>query len=86
MSTLLKTYITDAPWRSVLFQGLLFAVVMGGIFILVRYKNDEEYSFGSWYGELGMWFVVGIFTKYVTWRAEGALERKNARWKAKKKE
>lgn len=84
MTNFIKTYITAAPWRTILLYGLIFAVMVGGLQLLIHYKNGENYTSGSWYGELGIWYVVGIFTKYVTWRAEGALERKNARWKAKK--
>jgi hypothetical protein len=85
MSTFIKTYITAAPWRAILLYGLIFAILVGGIQVLVRYKNGESYTSGSWYEELAMWYVAGMFSKYVTWRAEGAIERKNARWKAKKK-
>ncbi len=80
MDTFIKTYIIDAPWRSILFFGLLFAIVAGGLNLLVGYKNGEDYALNNWYGELTMWFLAGVFTKYVTWRAEGALERRNTRW------
>jgi hypothetical protein len=54
MSTFIKTYITAAPWRAILLYGLIFAILVGGIQVLVRYKNGESYTSGSWYEELAM--------------------------------
>ncbi|MFT4685769.1 MAG: hypothetical protein ACJATN_001294 [Neolewinella sp.] len=82
MASLIKTYITDAPWRSILLFGLLFAFLSGGLHLFLRYRTTGEYSSGAWYGDLALWFLAGMFTKYVTWRATGYLERKNEQWRA----
>ena len=85
MATFVKTYIIDAPWRLILLYGLFYAVSVGGPMILIQYKTTRTNLTGNWYAELGMWFAIGIFVKYTTWRGEGYLERKNQRWKAKKR-
>ena len=85
MKAFLNTYIAAAPWRAILLYGVFFAFVCGGLNLLVRYRNEPDLLTERWTGELAMWFIAGMFARYVTWRAEGALERRNERWKAKKK-
>ena len=85
MTSLIKTYITDAPWGTILSYGLLFGLLVGGLQVLLRYKTTGAYFTGTWYSELAMWFTVGIFVKYSTWRAESYLDRKNKKWASKRK-
>lgn len=84
MAAFIKTYITDAPWRSILFSGLFFTVFAGGINLLVRSINTGGFFTGYWYLDLIMWFTVGVFSRYFTWRAQGHLERKNKKWTEKR--
>lgn len=86
MTPFLKTYIIDAPWRTILFSGLFFAVTAGGLFLLAGSRNNGAFFSGHWYVDLSMWFSVGLLFQYSTWLGEGYLERKNARWKAKKEQ
>ncbi len=81
MTPLIKTYITGAPWRTILFFGPSFGLLM--VFLLSR--SERAYYGGNWYSELAIWSILGIVIGYSTWRSEGALERKNARWRAKRK-
>lgn len=84
MTPFLKTYIIDAPWRSILLSGLFFALAAGGLNLLVSYNTSGATLTGSWYGDLAIWYPVGMLVGYNAWTADGYLERRNARWKAKK--
>ena len=82
MSTFIKTYIIGAPWRSIIFSGFFFAIIAGGLNLLASYKTTGSFIT---YGDVIMWFAVGMFVWYTRWRTESYLERKNQRWKAKRK-
>ncbi|TXF91698.1 hypothetical protein FUA23_00500 [Neolewinella aurantiaca] len=82
MKPWIKTYITDAPWRSILLFAPFFAVFM----VFLQSRSNPDFYGGKWKSELALWSVAGLAIGYSTWRAEGSLERKNARWKEKKQQ
>ena len=80
MTPFVKTYILDAPWRSILLFGFLFALLAEGLSLLTEYRSMGDNLPEGLSKKLVVWFLAGIFAKYTTWRAQGYLERRNKRW------
>ncbi|WP_273445112.1 hypothetical protein [Neolewinella agarilytica] len=72
------------PSKKVIFSALYFGLSM---FLLDHFLIGTT-SAGSgrapWFWNLAIWLVAGAFVAWSTERSETYIERKNARWKARK--
>jgi hypothetical protein len=73
------------PYRRLITQAIVFSLSMTTLLFLV----EHDWVIGDITAALAVdflfWLVVGGFVSFFTWRAEGYLERKNAKWLAKRK-
>lgn len=72
-------------WKIMLFRGLCYGVLMTGFYLLMRSNHDaREFFGGSIWAEFGLWTITGLVIAFFTERSKTYIERKNARWKARK--
>jgi hypothetical protein len=75
----------NIPYRRLVIQAVVFSLSMTTLLFLV----ENDWALGDITAALAIdflvWLVVGGLVSFFTWRAEGYLERKNAKWLAKRK-
>jgi len=73
------------PYPRLIIHAFSFGFFMTGLSLII----DNGWSTGrittSLVGEFFLWSLVGVVVSVSSWRSEGYLERKNAKWLAKRK-
>ncbi|MBC6992890.1 hypothetical protein QWY85_03695 [Neolewinella lacunae] len=65
-------------------KSLLFGLWMGGVLLLIDYRDGVEMNAEHVGSTLLFWLVFGFVSTWLSNRSATYLERKNARWKAKR--
>ncbi|WP_020569839.1 hypothetical protein [Neolewinella persica] len=73
------------PYRRLAIQAVVFSLIM----TIMLFSVEHDWAFGdstvALVVDFLIWLVVGGLVSFFTWRAEGYLERKNAKWLSKRK-
>lgn len=75
----------NIPYLRLIIHAFVFGFFMTAFYVVL----DNGWSTGkmtpSFVGDFFVWSLVGVVVSVSSWRSEGYLERKNAKWLAKRK-